>query len=70
MFEIYARNCNDNVIILRGDRQSLRCRQRSKQSNGLKVRPMRFVSYKEAQKKIAQNKTIYGPFDFYTVSKL
>ena len=70
MFEIYSRNCNDNVIILRGDRQSLRCRQRSKQSNGLKVRPMRFVSYKEAQKKIAQNKTIYGPFDFYTVSKL
>ena len=70
MFEIYARNCNDNVIILRGDRQSLRCRQRSKQSNGLKVRPMGFVSYKEAQKKIAQNKTIYGPFDFYTVSKL
>ena len=70
MFEIYTRNCNDNVIILHGDRQSLRCRQRSKQSNGLKVKPMRFVSYKEAQKKITQNKTIYGPFDFYTISKL
>ena len=34
------------------------------------VKPIRFVSYKEAQKKISQNKTIYGPFDFYTLSKL
>lgn len=70
MFEIYARNSNDNIIILHGDRLSLRCRQRSKLSNGLKVKSMRFVSYKEAQKKISQNKIIYGPFDFYTLSKL
>ena len=69
MFEIYARNSNGNIIILHGDRYSLRCRQRSKQSNGLKVRPLRFVSYKEAQK-ISQKKNIYGPYNFNTVSNL
>jgi len=63
MFEVYARNVNDNIIILHGDRHSLRCRQRGEN----KVEPMRFVSHKQAFKK---NKNVIGPFTFYSVSKL
>jgi hypothetical protein len=72
MINVYAKSTNSKkIIILNGDRHSLRCRQRSKLSNGLKVKPMRFVSYKDMDKIKKKNKDkVVGPFNFYSISKL
>ena len=69
MVEIYARNINNHGIILNSDRFSLRCRQRAKTTDGYKATPLRFVSYKEAIKLYNKDR-LFGPFDFYTISKL
>ena len=64
----YVRTDNGKRIILfKGDRQSFRCRQRSRSSDGLKSTPLRFVSFKTAQK---EKKKISGPYHFYTLSRL
>ena len=69
MVEVYARNINNHGIILNSDRFSLRCRQRAKTAEGFKTESLRFVSYKEAVK-LCNKGRLFGPFDFYTISKL
>jgi len=69
MIKVICRNSNNNIVFINGDRKSFRLRQRSRNSDGYKVKPLRFVSYKEAQK-IHKKKVIYGPVTFYSVSKL
>lgn len=72
MMDIYAKTTNSKkIIILNGDRHSLRCRQRSKLLNGKKVDPMRFVSYKDMNKiRIKDKNKVIGPLVFYSISKL
>ena len=51
MMEVYLRTLNKKkIIILNGDLNSLRCRQRNRDKDGLKVVSMNFVSYKEMEK--------------------
>jgi hypothetical protein len=69
MVEVYVRNINNRAIILNSDLLSLRFRQRARKSNGLKVEPFKFLSYKEAVK-LSKKGRMYGPFDFNTISKL
>ena len=68
----YVKTDNGRKIIwFKGDRQSFRCRQRSKNSNGFKYPPLRFVSFKTAQKEMKKKKQkVSGPFTFYTMSRL
>tara|TARA_Y100001958_G_C21168249_1_gene500553 strand:+ start:361 stop:615 length:255 start_codon:yes stop_codon:yes gene_type:complete len=68
----YARSENKKkIIILNGDLMSLRCRQRNRKMDGSKVTPISFVSFKEMERENAKNKSkVYGPFDFYTMSRL
>ncbi len=71
MIPVYVKTSENNILILNGTRDSFRCRQRNKLSNGDKVKPMKFVSYKtmvKEQKKY--NKKIYGPMYYESVSKL
>ena len=51
MVQVYTQNTNGKVILLCGDRKSFRCRQRAIDSKGLKVKPMKFMSLKQAHKK-------------------
>lgn len=69
MLEVFARNTNNHIVVLKGERESFRSRQRSKTMDGLKVKPMRFVSYKEALK-LSRKGRMFGPFEFNTRSKL
>lgn len=69
MIHVIARNENNNLVFIKGERESFRMRQRSRTLDGEKVPPLRFVSYKEALK-ILRRKKIYGPVELYTVSKL
>lgn len=69
MIQVYTRNINNHGIILNSDRNSLRCRQRAKTIDGFKTESLRFVSYKEAVK-LCNKGRLFGPFDFYTISKL
>lgn len=67
---VYARTQNNKkIIILDTTRSSLRLRQRSRMSNGLKVDPMKFASYKETLKNVSKRK-VYGPYLLNTISKL
>ncbi len=68
----YVRSTNGkNIIIFKGDRDSFRCRQRSKNINGDKVSPLKFVSYKGMIKESKKwGKRIVGPNRFYTLSRL
>ena len=68
----YVRSTNGkNIIIFKGDRDSFRCRQRSKNINGDKVIPLKFVSYKGMKKESKKwGKNIIGPNRFYTLSRL
>lgn len=63
-------NNRKKIIILKGDRQSFRCRQRSI-INNKKVNSLKFVSFKEMKKESVKfNKKVIGPLNFYTLSKL
>ena len=54
-----------------GDRQSFRCRQRNRNSDGTKVEPFKFISYKSMLKeKNKWNKNIYENQYYNTISKL
>ena len=47
---VYARSQNKKrIIVLNGDLNSLRCRQRNRTTNGSKVNSMSFVSFKEME---------------------
>ena len=59
------------IIFFKGDRDSFRCRQRSKSSEGFKYPALRFVSFKTAQKEIKKKmQKVSGPYQFYTMSRL
>ena len=49
---MYVLTDKKNILILNGDRESFRCRQRNKNMDGKKVKPFRFVSYKSMIKEI------------------
>ena len=60
-----------NYIILHGDVNSFRCRQRNKNLDGKRVNSLNFASYQQMKKNQKKNnKKIYGNFDFNTISKL
>ena len=67
MIDMYVTTPNNNVIILNGNRNSFRCRQRNKE----KKNTMKFISYKTMlREKNKNNSRVYGPYSFYTISKL
>ena len=67
MITSFARSDKNNIIILHGDRPSFRCRQRSILSNGNKIKPLRFVSFKETQQMIHKNKKRVIDLSFSTL---
>lgn len=72
MLTLYTRSTNNKkIIILRGHRDSFRCRQRNKFSDGTRVNPLKFVSFKEMEKDVKRGHSLsHGPYTFYSVSKL
>tara|TARA_Y100001958_G_C20988280_1_gene376773 strand:+ start:421 stop:636 length:216 start_codon:yes stop_codon:yes gene_type:complete len=70
--KVYVRSENNkNIIILNGDRESFRIRQRNKNINGERYKSLKFISYKEMKKDIRKrNKKLVGPIDFETRSKM
>lgn len=67
MYQMYVKTDNNNIIILNGDRNSFRCRQRNKDKKDI----LKFVSYKSMLKeKKKKKKRVYGPLSFNTISKL
>jgi ribosomal protein L35AE/L33A len=69
MIEVICRNSNNNLVPIKGERTSFRLRQRAKDWQGCKVKPLRFISFKEAHK-IMDKKIIYPEVTLYSVSKL
>ena len=69
---VYVRSDNGKkIIIFQPHHESLRCRQRCRLSNGKKVNPLRFASYKETLKSQKKNGTkVLGPYKFNTISRL
>jgi len=64
---MYVNTCNNNVVILNGERDSFRCRQRNKEKKDI----LRFISYKKMMReKKKNNSRVHGPYQFYTISKL
>ena len=65
---VYVRSDNGRkIIIFQPHNESLRCRM----SNGEKVNPLRFASYKETLKSQKKNGTkVLGPYKFNTISRL
>ena len=67
MIQMYFNTTENNVVILNGDRHSFRCRQRNKDKNNI----LKFISYKKMMReKNKNNSRVYGPYNFYTISKL
>ena len=69
MIEVICRNSNNNLVPVKGERRSFQLRQRAKTQDGLKVKPLRFISFKEAVK-IMGKKTVYPEVTLYSISKL
>jgi hypothetical protein len=69
MIEVICRNSNNNLVPLKGERRSFQLRQRAKTQEGFKVKPLRFISFKEAVKGM-NKKTMYPEVTLYSVSKL
>jgi len=64
---MYVNTGNNNVVILNGERDSFRCRQRNKDKKDI----LRFISYKKMMReKKKNNSRVHGPYQFYTISKL
>jgi hypothetical protein len=60
-----------NIIILNGSRESFRCRQRSKKSDGSKIESLGFISYKAMINETKRgNKKIIGPLTFYSRARM
>ena len=70
--KVYVRSDNNkNIIVLTGDRQSFRVRQRNKMVDGTKISSLKFISYKEMMKNIKKgNKGLVGPLTFYSMAKM
>jgi len=69
MIEVICRNSNNNLVPVKGERQSFKLRQRAKTQEGLKVKPLRFISFKEALR-IMNNKVVYPEVTLYSIAKL
>jgi hypothetical protein len=69
MIRAYVKTQNNNIVILDGNRESFRCRQRNKDRprNKDTKKSFRFISYREAQQ---SNSRVHGPYPFYSISKL
>ena len=64
---MYVNTGNNNVVILNGERDSFRCRQRNKDKKDI----LKFISYKKMMReKKKNNSRVHGPYQFYTISKL
>jgi hypothetical protein len=73
LIETFVKSDNGKKIILfQGNRDSFRCRQRSRMMDGNKIKPLKFVSYKETMKQVKRGNTekVIGPLEFNTVAKL
>ena len=73
LIETFVKSDNGKKIILfQGNRASFRCRQRSRMMDGQKIKPLKFVSYKETMKQIKRGNTekVIGPLEFNTIAKL
>ena len=70
--KVYVRSENNkNIIILNGDRESFRIRQRNKNIHGERYKSLKFISYKEMKKDIRKkNRNLVGPIDFETRAKM
>ena len=72
----YVRTENGQIIILKGDRYSFRCRQRSRLSDGTSCPSLKFISFKEMEKQIKKgyfkdnSKSLTTINNFYTMSRL
>ena len=67
MIQMYVITNNNNVVILNGERDSFRCRQRNKDKKDI----LRFISYKKMMReKNKNNSRVHGSYHFYTISKL
>ena len=72
----YVRTDNGQIIILKGDRYSFRCRQRSRLSDGTSCPSLKFISFKEMEKQIKKgnfkdnSKSLTTINNFYTMSRL
>ena len=68
----YVRTDNyKNIILLIGDRESFRNRQRNKMLNNEKNNSLKFVSYKTMIRETTKNnKNMYGPFNFHTLARM
>jgi len=69
MIEVICRNSNNNLVPVKGERQSFKLRQRAKTEGGLKVKPLRFISFKEAVK-VMNRKVVYPEVTLYSIAKL
>ena len=67
----YVRTENGQIIILKGDRYSFRCRQRSRLSDGTSCPSLKFISFKEMEKQIKKGDSeSLMTNNFYTMSRL
>ena len=67
MFQMYVVSDKKNIIVLNGNQDSFRCRQR----NRSKVPPFKFVSYRTMMKEAKKNnQKVYKGFEYQTIAKL
>jgi hypothetical protein len=72
----YVRTENGQIIILKGDRYSFRCRQRSRLGDGTRCSSLKFISFKEMEREIKKGyfkdnyKSLTTINNFYTMSRL
>ena len=60
-----------NIIVLNGNQDSFRCRQRNRLQDDTKVEPFRFVSYRSMMKEAKKNnQKVYKGFEYQTIAKL
>ena len=71
MMARYVWNANNNIVALYGTRDSFRCRQRNRDSEGLKVGSFKFISYKEMlRERKKPHRKFYDRIHFDTMAKL
>ena len=65
---IYVKNGSGIIIILNGSKDAFRMRQRGIHTDGSKVKPFTFISWKEMMDK--PKHTVIGPFTYTHKPKL
>ena len=67
----YVWNVNNNIVALYGTRDAFRCRQRNRDSEGLKVGSFKFISYKEMLRESKKpHRKLYDEIHFDTMARL